>query len=260
LQATTGQMPTFSANMKITFKEGVTKLQFGGALTWESFSIFDVTAQDPESSVALRAQHALASHIRFGLYECTIQNATQEVAKGGLIASAQFPGRIDPSSIIRNPDTLFPYVSTAAVDSSSAMLFATGQHYFYRPEKVQDWLFKQITADTVAREFLAHDMPKIVTVIYAPPALATNPITNLKGMLHYEYLTVDRSTLQVKCPNDTLDQFKTLLAAMRQVPQFAENPSHWETIKNGVKKVVKSDTFRKIVTDLAVTGVTLLAL
>lgn len=253
------EIPEMPQGMHIDLLQGATTFQFGAPLTWIDFSFFDVCAQDPLSTVALKAQYLLASHVKFGLFSTTVQNATAAIAKGGLIASAQFAGGTRSSSILKAPAVLFPFLASLPHDSSKAQLFDEGQHYFMKPEKIQDWMFKLVTDNEVISNYLQHDVPKIVTAIYSPPSFGTTtPVINIKGMAHFEYLTQDRSSVQWKASGDSLNQVNSLLAAIRTVPQFSENPKHLAKITGAIKSVVTSPMFISIAKQLGTMGLELL--
>lgn len=232
---------------------------FADVLVWESRSLWECITTDPEQIIPLRAQYNRASHVRFGLYDMTIKNATAPIAKGGLIASAQVPGGENHSAILRNPDDLYPWLSCLPHDASGPMDFEMGQHYFYIPEKLQDWMFKPITTNQVQKDFLRLDIPKIITAIYSPQSLSgTTAIINLVGYAHYEFLTTDLSTVQFKCPGDSLQQITKLLQSMRSVPQFTENPKHLKAIGDAIMSVVKSPLFKKTAMELGTLGLEML--
>lgn len=258
-QAQPDPIPEMPSGLELILQQGQNHMVFGSPLVWRDFGVLDVCCKDDKSRLALQSQHEIASHIKFGLYEITVKNATPEIAKGGLISSAQFSGGTHPSAILKNPRTLFPYLATIQNNSSDVMNFDDGQHYFYIPEKEQDWYFKLVTDDEFVERFLEHDVPKIVTGIFAPPAIGfTVPFVNLTGMVHYEFLTRDLSATQQKCPGNSMNQIEQLLKALRMIPQFTENPKHLAKIGNAIKSLVTSPTFKKIAMDLAMTGLTLL--
>lgn len=232
---------------------------FADLLLWESRSLWECITTEPDQVIPLRAQYNRASHVRFGLYDLTVKNATAPIAKGGLISSAQVPGGENHSAILRNPDELYPWLSCLPHDASGPMDFENGQHYFYIPEKLQDWMFKPITTNQVQKDFLRLDIPKIITAIYSPQSLSgTTAIITLAGYAHYEFLTTDLSTVQTKCPGDSLQQITKLLQAMRSVPQFTENPKHLKAIGDAIMKVVKSPLFKKTAMELGTLGLEML--
>lgn len=233
--------------------------QFTGSTVWEKYSAFDLIDESSEQTqTALREQYRMASHSRVPIVSVTIKNATANIAKGGLVAACQVPGNATVDVLSYPPAQLFDFAASRLKRSSGQQTFERGFYAHTVPEKLQDVLFESIVGDELVKNSWTAGKPKILVVINNPDAAGSIPNISLEIRIHYEFLTSDKSCPLFKCPGNALLQLEAKVAALNSMPQFWENPTHVERLKNAIKGVIKSPTFRKIAKDVAIHGMELL--
>lgn len=201
-------------------------------------------------------QFKIANSYRVTSFMAVVTNTTAQIAKGGSVIGATFPG--DSYQTIPKQEIYDDYVSSR--NTSYVESLDEGITWYYKPEKVQDLYFK--TTDFTYKDLLygVADLP-FALLAFAPPEQTTGapfPL-GIKVTLNItvQYITPDVSSAQFYPAVDATYFLHALLAAWGSAPNFSRNADHWETIKRFAMSVARNPAvqgaFKMLATE-AVTG------
>lgn len=224
------------------------------SLVWRDFSVWEVIT-DPNG--ALRNQYESSNFHCFTAMHATFTNTQAEIYKGGSINAAQLSGLSD-EKLPHTFSGLNTWLGNRTYDTNPNKSLAKGLHWNYRWEKVQDTFF--IRED--AEEEAGMERPSLLVCMVAPPA---NEVQNgkkfsftLSGAVVIEYITEVRDAPVFLAPADTINLLARYCAVRAELPCLMENPSHWETLKSNVSKIVKHPVTKALAKEAAMAGLKLL--
>jgi len=164
------------------------------------------------------------------------------LTRGGNIYAARLPG--DAFPVPGTVDQIIELVSTQTHDVLKTNRLENGMKYSYAPEKAQDWMFQQhVEQDPYSGNPL--NLPFLMVAIQQSGGEAGALLSlTFQGAITLEYLTTDVSNTFFKSPVDP-ELFALLVRELSQVNLLTENPNHLAHTAEVIKRVLKSDSFKK---------------
>ena len=229
-----------TASLDICFQGS---LVLGQHWTWERKSFFANAKDQSDVMHNFYAAHATSTTG----FAVTLSNLAAEIQAGGGIVGVYCPGG-SRDNIPTNPQDLYDWAASRNTRHKlHNQHLKTGLFWTYRPEKIQDLMFRP-HAD-VENQFLFGDknLPFILVAYFWPNELQV-PSLSAEININIEYLTNSIVNQKWLPAGDTagLMQLWTTLSA--HDPCFTENPSHLDYVKkftNAVAdKTVRNPAFR----------------
>lgn len=238
-----GNVPS-GCQFKVGFER---ETEIAEILTWRDFTVWDIIT---DTTGALRQQYESSSFHCFTALHATMSNTQASIYKGGSIQAAQIAGNTS-ERLPHTFDGLNSWLGSRAYDTNENKSLTTGLHWNYRWEKVQDTFF--ITKD--AEEHESKLRPELVVTMIAPPRENGNTgkqfSFTISGTVMLEYITEVRDAPVFLSPPDTCNVLARYCAVRAEMPCVMENPSHWETLKSNVTRIMKHPVTKEICKDAA---------
>lgn len=246
---TIGQMPSgFSARFGFTNPPTIVQ-----PLVWRDLDVWQVIS-DP--SGALQRQYENSNFHCFTAMHATFTNTQAKLYEGGSVQAAQLSGLSD-EKLPHTFEGLNTWLGNRTYDTNSCKDLKKGLHWNYRWEKIQDTFF--ISEDN--EEHQGIERPSLLTTMIAPPNVSSGDKKfsfTLHGAVMLEYITEIRDAPVFLAPADTINLLARYCAIRAEMPCLMENPSHFETIKDNVKKIMNHPVVRTMAKEAAMAGLKLL--
>lgn len=245
-----GRMPSgFTA--RIGFPDNVLIAQ---PFVWRDFDVWTIIN---DKTGALKSQYESSNFHCFTALHVTIANTQAEIYKGGSVNAAQLSGLSD-DKLPHTFNGLDSWLGNRTYDTNKEKSLTNGLHWNYRWEKVQDTFF--ITRDEEESEGIKR--PSMVATLMAPSVTVNANdrkfSLRLHGAVMIEYITEVRDAPVFLAPADTINLLARYCAVRAEMPCLMENPSHWQTLKSNVTKVMKHPVTKTIMKEAAMAGLKLL--
>lgn len=217
------------------------------------YSLWELLGNVHGSEISQQQFAAAAKYSITGL-SSLIQNTSAAQYKSGSIVCAQLPGGTFVD-LPADPLEMYEMIGSFNDPKTYSGQLNQGAHWFFAPEKIQDWFFRPVT-DTDG------DRPYFVA---AWNGVAVNEMANKLGLtiqlrINIELLTSDISLMKFLPTADLsrlMDLYVTMVAAHNTV---SENPNHMAKIRKIISSVMKSPYTRDALISMAKAGTKLIPL
>lgn len=231
---------------------GFTDFTYLGGYVTDSFSLWDLLSNRSGASTS-RSQYYNAEKISMTAFSMLMRNTTASQYKSGSVVSCQFPGGSE-HLLPTDPTELYSYVASYNDPKVYGGQLNHGVHWFFSPEKVQDWYFHDLEANS--------ELPYCVV---AWSGVAVNDLANMLGLTfemrtNIELLTTDISLMKFTPSSDLtrlMDLYITLVNAHNTI---GENPDHLKKIGKIVKSIITNPHVKRALVHAGETGRALLPL
>lgn len=236
-----------------------TQIVFNGTVTWgerpkiEVYSLWDLLG---EVDGALTSQEQFIGAEKYSItgLSALISNTTAAQYKSGSLVCAQMPG--GSSHVIPQlPKDVYEVIASYNDPKTYSGQLNKGAHWFFSPEKIQDWFFRPTTDPDGDRPYF----------VMAWSGVAVNDLANNLGLTvqlraNIELLTADISLMKFLPTADLgrlMDLYVTMVAAHNTL---SENPGHMKKVGTIIKSVLKSPYTRDALLGMAKAGTKLIPL
>lgn len=208
-----------------------------------------------QSADILLQQYNLAETFRVTSCMMVMKNATASIAKGGTVYAAVFPG--NSYGNVPRVENLNAFISSR--DNAWTSDLDNGLTYYYKPEKIQDYIFK--TTNLTFRDLIygVVDLPYAIVQINPPPQAPGNPFPlaiTVEMHITVQYKTSDVSAPHIQLAGDPTYFLQSFISVLSAEADFSENPSHWEKIKSIAMKVARNPVVTSAFKNLSKQAVT----
>lgn len=214
---------------------GVRLLGFtqGPTTTFKHHSLWDLLG-NVDGAQTCKEQYEKAERYSITGFSALLSNTTASQYRSGSIVTAQLPGGSE-HLVPSDPEKAYRFAASYNDPKTYSGQLSKGMHWFFTPEKVQDWFFRP-TEDTIG------DRPFLVV---AWSGVATNDLANkygakLKVRINIELLSTDISLIKFMPTADLarlMDVYVTLVAAHGNV---GENPEHERRVKRIASQIMSN--------------------
>lgn len=217
------------------------------------YSLWDLLG-NVEGAGTSKAQYLASEKYSITALSALLTNTTAVQFKSGSIVCAQLPGgstHVLPGS----PSEFYQFVASYNDPKTYTGQLNKGAHWFFSPEKIQDWFFRPITEPDGDRPYF----------VAAWTGVAVNDLANKLGLtlqirVNIELLTADISLMKFS-PTPDLARLMDLYVSMVSANStLSENPNHMAKIKKIVNKIASSPYTKDALRSMAIAGTKLVPL
>lgn len=224
------------AASELTWEQTLTQVvgfSVEGGSSMVTTSLWDMLG-NVQGATTSQMQYYAAERYSITGFSALLRNTTASQYKSGSVVAAQVPGG-SAHLIPSDPVEAYNFVASYNDPKTYSGQLNKGIHWFFTPEKVQDWFFKPTSDPEGERPFL----------VIAWSGVATNDLANKLGLTldirtNIELLTTDISLMKFMPTADLsrlMDLYITLVSAHNSV---GENPDHKNKIRTIVNSIVKN--------------------
>lgn len=198
-----------------------------------TYSLWDLLGNVLGASISQSQYLAAAKYAITGL-SALVQNTTATQYKSGSIVCAQLPGGTFDDLPV-NASVMYDMIGSYNDPKTYSGQLNQGAHWFFAPEKIQDWFFRPV-ADSDG------DRPYFVS---AWNGVAVNDLANKLGLTitirtNVELLTSDVSLMKF-IPSPDLARLMELYVSLVAIYNpVGENPGHTAKMRNIISKIMAS--------------------
>lgn len=233
---------------------GATKGSTHALDSWTEFSLWDLIG-NVDGAQTVKKQYYDAQRISVTGFSALLRNTTAADYKSGSVVAAQLPGGAE-DLVPTQGEQMYRFLASYNDPKSYSGQLNEGVHWFFAPEKIQDWFFvKQQSEQNDERPFLA----------IAWSGVAVNDLANMLGLvldlkLNIELLSTDISLIKFM-PTADLTRLMDLYVSMVSAHNpLGENPDHKSKIRKIAKSFINSPITKDAFNRLLSAGQTLIPL
>jgi hypothetical protein len=187
-------------------------------------------------------------------FSALLTNTTASQYKSGSLVAAQLPGGSE-HLIPADPQEAYNFIASYNDPKTHSGQLNKGAHWFFTPEKVQDWFFRPPEDHRGERPYFA----------VAWSGVATNDLANMLGLklkirANIELLSTNVSLIKFMPSADLGRLFELYITLVSAHNTLSENAGHESKIKKIVSSIVANPYVRQSLQIAAVAGKTLIPL
>lgn len=234
-------------------------LRFSGTWTLDAqplkvvYSLWDLLG-NVEGAGTSKTQFLAAEKYSITALSALLMNTTAVQFKSGSIVCAQLPGgsnHVLPGA----PADMYQFVASYNDPKTYSGQLNKGAHWFFSPEKIQDYFFRPITEPDGERPYF----------VAAWTGVAVNDLANKLGLtlelrINIELLTADISLMKFSPTPDLARLMDLYISMVSANSTLSENPNHKAKIKKIVGKIASSPFTKEALKSMASAGVKLVPL
>lgn len=205
----------------------------GGETLTKTLSLWEMLGNVTGSETS-REQYYHAERYSITGFSALLRNTTASQYKSGSIVAAQLPGGSE-HLVPGDPETAYRFIASYNDPKTHSGQLNKGLHWFFSPEKVQDWFFRPTEDNLGERPFLA----------VAWSGVAANDLANMLGLtldlrINIELLTTDISLMKFMPSPDLSRLFDLYITMVNAHNSVGENPDHKAKIRKIVQSIMSS--------------------
>lgn len=217
------------------------------------YSLWDLLG-NVEGAGTSKTQFLAAEKYSITALSALLMNTTAVQFKSGSIVCAQLPGgstHVLPGA----PSDMYQFVASYNDPKTYSGQLNKGAHWFFSPEKIQDYFFRPITEPDGERPYF----------VAAWTGVAVNDLANKLGLtlelrINIELLTADISLMKFSPTPDLARLMDLYISMVSANSTLSENPNHKAKIKRLVTKIYNSPYTRDALKAMAAAGTKLVPL
>lgn len=205
----------------------------GAVPGYKTSSLWDMLGNVSGASLS-RQQYYNAEKYSITGFSALLRNTTASQYKSGSVVAAQLPGGSE-HLIPQNPEEAYRFIASYNDPKTYSGQLNKGVHWFFSPEKVQDWFFRSTEDPLGERPYLA----------IAWSGVAANDLANMLGLtldlrINIELLTTDISLMKFMPTPDLARLFDLYITMVNAHNSLGENPGHLAKIKKITQSILNN--------------------
>jgi hypothetical protein len=203
-------------------------------VTWE-WQPLDFFANAEEGSAAL-ADFQLAESYCVTGFSSICSNTAPAIQAGGSIRACQLPGGTR-FQIPGTPEGAFTWLGNRSTRRKMENIHLTkGNFYSYRPEKIQDFMFRQHPDPDSLFLYGDKQLPYCM-IAYTYPTEESAPLLQLTININLEYITNSNVAPKWMSPCDSVRLMELWIGLGSEESNLTENPQHMDAVKRWTKQI-----------------------